>query len=79
MTLCAFCRTAPATTQGLFFNDPSCQPCRDRAGASLARAELVSPPTLLPPDDGRDHFNTGEDDWDRDADSRAADRELGDE
>lgn len=34
---------------------------------------------ITPPDDGRDYFNLGEDDMDRDADSRVADLASGDD
>ena len=48
--LCAFCRTAPATTTGLFFGDPSCQPCLAFALRNLGRAELEEPVVPVPRD-----------------------------
>lgn len=63
---CTRCGAAEAT-----IHSNLCRSCHQRP-------RRVEAP-FLPPEDGRDHFQAGLDDWDRDADSRAADRELGDE
>lgn len=68
--ICVFCGR-PARGH-FYFGRPACVDC-------MIRQVWSEPSPILPPDDGRDHFNAGEDDWDRDADSRQADREVGDE